>query len=332
MFRRTRIKRFLVAVAATGLLAAGCGGGDTDSQPDAAPTSGAEDAGTTTTTTEGATQPSEATTENVPESELVEPAEQAPVVQSADHEEEAVEGFPEVEPLEQDVICGDDLVLLAEFVTDTDNGCRPEMCDDGRTDHGDCQLPPEDEPMTEEEVAELPTETIPQEEYGLEGCTEVSLGVCDQDGLLFCHDTVEGWTECPGQPTGDPCEHDASDPLTVAGASDTGGTTPEITLASGLYRVDICLSGNDLTTDESSGFRVYLPPVTDANNIVVGGVLLTPGDQSQVGGLIVNEESVTSGEWSYEVEVVWSNEAKPVAVVVTVVGGGSWTVSFSTAA
>ena len=306
MFRRTSIKRFLVAVAATGLLAAGCGGGDPESQLDAAPTSGAEDAGTTTTTTEGAMQPSEATTEDVPESELVEPAEQAPVVQSADHEEEAVEGFPEVEPLERDVICGDGLVLLAEFVTDTDNGCRPEMCDDGRTDHGDCQLPPEDEPMTEEEVAELPTETIPQEEYGLEGCTEVSLGVCDQDGLLFCHDTVEGWNECPGQPSEGCTKNDAAAFAYDHLDQPTGNELLSPSLSPGVWKLTARVCGNDTMTGNPSGFVVS----------VRGSATIAH----------IYQESVV--DWFGEQSFTITEDTGAIEVWVTPEGNGQWVVAF----
>lgn len=330
-----RHSKFVAALAALALVTAACGGSD-DSAEAPLPT----DSPTTTVValadTETAPETTTTTTEPIAEPEEPTAPEPEPVVEIAPDDEvqeghEEVEGFPESEPVavvEQDVICGEGLVLMEEFVTDTDNGCRPETCDHGRDDHGDCALPPEDEPLTEEKAAALPTETIPYEEYGLEGCTEVSLGVCDLEGVLYCHDTLSGWAECPGQPSGDPCEYDENDPLSLSGSVQVTGQAPEVTLAAGLYRVDVCLSSNDVATGNASAFLVYFPAVVNEDNIIIGGALLTPGDTSVVGGPVVDEQSVVSGNWSRDIQIVWLGEAEPFEIYVTPEGNGTWVLRF----
>ena len=338
MFHHTGIKRVVVAIAAAGLLAAGCGnGGDTEPQPDAAPTTIVDEAVPAPTTSEEAAPSSDTTAKDVAEPEstseaaAVESVDTVPVDESAEGHEE-VEGFPESEPVEvveQNVICGDGLVLMEEFVTDTDNGCRAEMCDDGRDDHGNCALPPADEPMTEEEVAELPTETIPYEEYGLEGCTAVSLGMCNRDGVLFCYDTVEGWAECPGQPSGDPCEQDETDDLSFTGSSvQTTGQIPEVTLTPGTWTVSACVTDNDVTTGVASPFQMALIPDLDAGH----HYRLPEGETwaNNYPAVLFRSESVADGEWSRTIIV--PSEGQPallnMEVAVTAEGGGTWVIIF----
>ena len=307
---------FVAVLAALALAATACGGGG-DSADAPLPT----DAPTTTVVSSAdpesapeTTSPPETTTsttalepEPVPEPEpevATQPEPEQADEATEGHDE--VEGFEDVEPVEQDVICGDGLVLLAEFVTDTDNGCRPEMCDDGRTDHGDCQLPPEDEPMTEEEVAELPAETIPQEDYGLEGCTEVSLGVCDQDGLLFCHDTVEGWNECPGQPSEGCTKNDAAAFAYDHLDQPTGNELLSPSLSPGVWKLTARVCGNDTMTGNPSGFVVS----------VRGSATIAH----------IYQESVV--DWFGEQSFTITEDTGAIEVWVTPEGNGQWVVAF----
>ena len=330
---------FVAALAALALAATACGGGG-DSADAPLPT----DAPTTTVVSSAdpesapeTTSPPETTTsttalepEPVPEPEPEVATEPEPEqVDEATEGHDEVEGFEDVEPVEQDVICGEGLTLMEEFVTDTDNGCRAEMCDDGRDDHGNCALPPADEPMTEEEVAELPTETIPYEEYGLEGCTAVSLGMCNRDGVLFCYDTVEGWAECPGQPSGDPCEQDETDDLSFTGSSvQTTGQIPEVTLTPGTWTVSACVTDNDVTTGVASPFQMALIPDLDAGH----HYRLPEGETwaNNYPAVLFRSESVVDGEWSRTIIV--PSEGQPallnMEVAVTAEGGGTWVIIF----
>ena len=320
----------VAAVTVAALIATACGG-SSDSAESPQPT----DAATTTTAATAADPESapETTTSTTAPEATPEPGsstepEAEPVDESSEGHED-VEGFEKVEPVEQDVICGDELVLMEKFVTDTDNGCRPEMCDDGRDHHGDCALPPADEPMTEEEVAELPTETIPYEEYGLEGCTEVSLRMCNRDGVLFCYDTVEGWAECPGQPSGDPCEQDETDDLSFTGSGvQTTGQIPEVTLTPGTWTVSACVTDNDVTTGVASPFQMALIPDLDAGH----HYRLPEGETwaNNYPAVLFRSESVVDGEWSRTIIV--PSEGQPallnMRVAVTAEGGGTWVIIF----
>ena len=336
---------FVAALAALALAATACGGGG-DSADAPLPT----DAPTTTVVSSAdpesapeTTSPPETTTsttalepEPVPEPEPEVATEPEPEqVDEATEGHDEVEGFDDVEPVEQDVICGEGLTLMEEFVTDTDNGCRPEMCDDGRDDHGDCALPPADEPMTEEEVAELPTETIPQGEYGLEGCTEVSLGVCDLEGVRYCHDTVEGWNECPGQPTGDPCEHDASDPLSFTGSGQVTGQIPTVTLSPDTWSISICLWDNNISTGQHERFLVHLFETEEEGRdrqIWIPLVMSEPPSWDSPLTEVVS--SVAAGEWAFAGVISAALfddlgiDQLIFEVTVTPEGGGSWVITF----
>ena len=310
---------FVAALAALALAATACGGGG-DSADAPLPT----DAPTTTVVSSAdpesapeTTSPPETTTsttalepEPVPEPEPEVATEPEPEqVDEATEGHDEVEGFEDVEPVEQDVICGEGLTLMEEFVTDTDNGCRPETCEDGRTDRGDCQLPPEDEPMAEEEVdAVEEAEPLDAEEYVPEGCTEVSLGVCEQDGVTYCHDTITGWAECPGQPSGDPCEHDANDPLVFMGSIQS--QPAEVTLPAGVWLATVCLSNNDLITGQPAGFSANLLALQN------GGIFY----------LLASAESVVSGSWAETIEA--PDGLQQAQLNVTPDGGGSWVVAF----
>ena len=231
-----------------------------------------------------------------------------PVVEESPSEtvdvvDESQEGYEEVEP---EVICGEGLTLMEEFVTDTDNGCRAEICDDGRDHHGDCALPPADEPMTEEEVMELPTETIPQEEYGLEGCTEVSLGVCDKDGLLFCYDTIEGWNECPGQPSEGCTKNEAAAFAYDHLDQPTGYEILSPVLSPGVWKLTARVCGNDAVTGNPSGFVVSIS----------GAVTIA----------YIYQESVV--DWFGEQSFTITEDTGTIDVWVTPEGGGQWVVAF----
>ena len=196
--------------------------------------------------------------EGAHEDEASEPVGEEPAVEDA-HEDEASG------PVDAAVECGPGMALIEAHVTDTDNGCRPEACEAGRGDDGHCL--PAEEPLTEEEAAALEdVEPIPYDEYGLEGCTEVSPGVCDKDGVLHCY-TVEGWTECPGQPSGDnPCDGESGPDgsITVIGADTITGL--DIDLSAGQWEAVSCAHGTagriniTLTTPDFSKYAVIVGP------------------------------------------------------------------------
>ena len=353
---RHRTVGVVTAAAVAVLVAVSCGGSDTAVAP---PITEPDPAGATATTAAPAvTQPAadlETTTTGAPESTVdapevetvPEPEQPCPegehrhTAGEACHPDDDHEPAPddgETPPIE--VICGDGLVLMEEFVTDTDNGCRPETCEGDRTEEGQCALVERE--LTQDEVAALEAATedegadlhddgpaqLTWDEYGLEGCTEISPGTCDLDGVLYCHDTNTGWAECPGQPSGDACQHDETDPLSLSGSVQTTGQIPEVTLAAGLYRVDVCLANNDIFAGSPDSFLVYFEPVVNEDNIITGGALLTPGDLSKVGGLVVDEQSVVAGTWSRVIEVVWLADPEPFKVAVTPVGHGTWVLRF----
>ena len=207
--------------------------------------------------------------------------------------------------------CGEGMTLMAEHATADDNGCRPEECETGRGSGGHCLL--DEEPLEETEAAEAEDNALLDwEDYGLQDCVETGPGVCERDGVLFCHDTIDGWNECPGQPSGDPCEHDDSDPMSITGSIQVTGAIPEVVLAPGTYRIDVCLRGNNVTTGEPAPFAVFIADSTYA--VQSDAVWETTG--------------VVEGRWAAEITVPEDfNDA--VAVHATPEGGGTWVVRFS---
>ena len=187
--------------------------------------------------------------------------------------------------------CADGMALMEEFATGSDDGCRPETCENGRDDRGEC-LAVEADPAGEEPAAASEEgDPLPWDAYGLEGCTQVSLGVCDLDGVRYCHDTVTGWAECPGQPSGDPCDHDPADPLSVTGSFLITGQIPEVVLTAGLWTMHVCLSGNNIATGNAEPFQVALfSPIGES-----GGWPWPPA--------VLGPETVTDGFWQVPLEV-----------------------------
>ena len=218
------------------------------------------------------------------------------------------------------VVCGEGLERFDEYVAFDDNGCRPEACDSGRGDDGYCLL------VEEEQTAQLtsddPTETVPWDEYGLEGCAEVSPGVCDLDGVIYCHDTSTGWTECPGQPDTDAtCEHDADDPLSLTGTVQTTGEIPTVTLSPATWSIGVCVWSNDVTTGQAASFLVVL------REQVAEGAFIRKE--------LVNEPSIVTGEWFLEHIFTttffedFNREQIVFEVRVTPEGGGYWVITFN---
>lgn len=219
------------------------------------------------------------------------------------------------------VECGDGLTLMEEFVTDTDNGCRPAVCEAGRNDDGDCLLVEEE--LTEQEAAAVADQpTIPFDDYAPDfDCEQTQLGVCeDAEGTLHCHDTNTGWAECPGQPSGDTCEHDPTNPLSLAGhGEDSSLSWPTVTLPRGTWSVVVCLTDNHIETGTPGAFLFVL---LDEANILAR--FLRDED----------EPPVESGRWTFDdflTEAVY--EATGIdefnfTVYATPEGGGSWTARF----
>ncbi len=187
------IIRLLIVIAAVfAVFAAACssdGGGDELTATTT--TTGASVADTATTVDDGHGHPhdDETTTSLV-----------YPVVGPGGAQEGGGEIVAEPEPDPADlVICGEGLVKIDELITDEDNGCRPETCAGERGANGQCLII-EDELLTEEEAAELleNAELVPWEEYGPEGCTQVSPSVCeDASGVLLCDIGIGSWQPCP---------------------------------------------------------------------------------------------------------------------------------------
>ena len=181
-----------------------------------------------------------------------------------------------------------------------------------------------EEELTEEEAAAIADlDPLPWEEYGLEGCTEVALGMCDLDGVLHCHDTITGWAECPGQPSGDTCEHTENDALSFTGSTQRTGSQPTVTLAAGTWAVSVCLWDNTVLTAQPAPFTANLLEVPEE------------GRQRQIWIPLVDEQSVASGQWT-------NNEVLPAQIydeldadefifeiAATPEGGGSWVIRFT---
>ena len=266
------------------------------------------------------TEPEPTTTEPEPAPETEPESEAVP-----EPDQEADSGSDEPELAASQVVCGEGLVLIEELATDTDNGCRAETCEHGRADHGHCDLP-DDEELTEEEAVELAdAEPLTWEEYGLEGCTEISPGICDKDGVRHCHDTITGWAECPGQSSGDICEHDPNDPYSFTGSTQTlGDPLTVVTLERGTWDVTVCLVDNDVQTGQPAPFVAHLMEIPEE------------GRQRQVWiPLLEVTEPVTAGQWTVEQALpapvfdALGIEQLIFQIAMTPEGGGTWAVRFT---
>ncbi len=142
-------------------------------------------------------------------------------------------------------------------------------------------------------------------------------GVCTVDGQRFCYSEA-GWGDCPGGDTavdGSCPAVEPGDPFTFTG---TGGLyneePPRVLMEEGSWRIDACVRNNDLTTGEPSRFTVSL--------------FTPPNDEGTgKGGVLFDVEAVVNSEWTTEIDLVWGQyEPLPFEVLVTPVGGGTWTV------
>ena len=324
-FKQTVLVGFVVCV-----LAAACssndGGGDeltattTTTGASVADTATTVDGGdelTATTTTTGASVADTATTvddgHGHPHDDETTTSLVYPVVGPGGAQEGGGEIVAEPEPDPADlVICGEGLVKIDELITDEDNGCRPETCAGERGANGQCLII-EDELLTEEEAAELleNAELVPWEEYGPEGCTQVSPGVCeDASGVLLCDIGVDGWQPCPGgSSNAEACPTPASgDPLALTGSRQTTGA--EVNLTEGEWVAEICVRGNDLTTGQPSQFTA---------------VVHEP-DFSFVSFLVPIVQEVVDGDWTQPFTL---DQDRSLEVAVTPAGGGTWTITFT---
>ena len=304
------IIRLLIVIAAVfAVFAAACssdGGGDELTATTT--TTGASVADTATTVDDGHGHPhdDETTTSLV-----------YPVVGPGGAQEGGGEIVAEPEPDPADlVICGEGLVKIDELITDEDNGCRPETCAGERGANGQCLII-EDELLTEEEAAELleNAELVPWEEYGPEGCTQVSPGVCeDASGVLLCDIGVDGWQPCPGgSSNAEACPTPASDdPLAFTGS--VQAQSPQVNLTEGEWTAEICLRDNDLKTGVPRHFRASLI-FWSAPGEILGVVQL------------VDAAAIVEGNWTETFSLPAG--IPPAELAMVPVGGGTWTTTFT---
>ena len=200
------------------------------------------------------------------------------------------------------MFCGEGFVVLAEFATDTDDGCRQELCEHDRGDDGVC--------LTSDQVSVEPS-------TGAHPCArqvdsaDGLLGICTHGGVRYCYNG--GWDLCPGG-GGEPCPP-TSGPLTFRGRGGLNTVSNVVPLTPGRWRADICL------WDSPYGKTSF--------NVVLWMQRVAPSFVA-----LVNEEGpehdgpgVAEGRWQVELDI---SEAVPDRTMwVTAAGGGEWTVGFT---
>ena len=170
--------------------------------------------------------------------------------------------------------CDAGLIVLEDYITDTDAGCRPERCDLGRNPLGSC--------LRIDVVMPPPTTAANQ------------------------------------PPGGDPCEQPApGDPLMFSSHDLDPGEQPIVLLALGVWRMDVCIRGNDRATGAPERLAV---------------TLFTPlgEDRRMQGGTFLDVRGVANGVWSNEdLYLGFPDGPLPLRVGVKAVGGGDWVVTFT---
>ena len=261
-----------------------------------------------------------------PESEPEPEGEPSPEPEAGPEPEPVVEPEPTAQP-EPVVICADGLVVMAEFVSDDDDGCRPEVCDDGRGAAGGCLAPdyveienPDDEPLGEPTEPSTDPDAHPCERQV--DSADGLLGICTVGGVRYCNDG--GWGLCPGG-GGEPCPAiPAGDPLAFSGRGGLNTVENVVPLTAGRWRADICLTDSPYG---ASGFVVYMA------NLDGFPVMQIDGEWNSyfvyVEGPANNLPGVAEGRWSVEFEVPSIVAHRTKRLLVTAAAGGFWTVVFT---
>ncbi len=235
---------------------------------------------------------------------------------------------PEPEPAptttvapEPEVFCADGLVFMAEYATATDDGCRYEVCDNGRTSDGWCRGPdyvevenPGDDPGEPAEPSTDPNDHPCQRQ---DDAADGLLGICTHRGVRYCFD--HEWLVCPGG-GGEPCPA-VSGPLAFSGRGGLNTVRNLVPITAGWWRADICL------WDSPYGASLFAVGLYDAEGWAVAQVNSEWSNILEVRGPESGEVGVGAGRWTIEFEAV--GVYRPVEVFVTAAAGGEWTVVFT---
>ena len=96
-----------------------------------------------------------------------------------------------------EVFCAEGLVSMPEYATDTDDGCRFEVCNDGRGDDGWCLAPEYVEVENPDDAPPVEPSTDPEDhpcDRQVDSDDGV-MGICTAGGVRYCFDN--GWGLCP---------------------------------------------------------------------------------------------------------------------------------------
>ena len=214
---------------------------------------------------------------------------------------------------------------MPEYATDSDGGCRYEVCDNGRTSDGWCRGPdyvevenPDDDPPGDPVEPSTDPNDHPCDRQV--DSADGLLGICTADGVRYC--VYHEWLVCPGG-GGEPCPA-VSGPLAFSGRGGINTVKNTVPLTAGRWRADICLWDSPYS---GSAFYVVMGEETGFQPIQIDG-------QWVISLLAINGPNnggpgVDAGRWSVEF-------TNPVAVahytkflLMTAVGGGEWTVVYT---
>ena len=221
-----------------------------------------------------------------------------------------------------EVFCAEGLVPMPEHATDTDDGCRYEVCDNGRTSDGWCRGPdyvevenPEDDPPGDP----LEPSTDPNDHpcQRQDDSADGLLGICTYREVRYCFD--HEWLVCPGG-GGEPCPS-VSGPLAFSGRGGLNTVRNLVPITAGWWRADVCL------WDSPYGPSAFSVGLWDAEGWFIAQVDSEWSNILDVRGPESGEVGVAEGRWTVEFEAV--GVYRPVSVFVSADAGGEWTVVFT---
>lgn len=214
-----------------------------------------------------------------------------------------------------EVFCAEGLVSMPEHATDTDDGCRFETCDNGRTGDGWCRGPdyvevenPGDDPGEPAEPSTDPNDHPCQRQ---DDAADGLLGICTHRGVRYCFD--HEWLVCPGG-GGEPCPA-VSGPLAFSGRGGLNTVDNIVPLTAGKWRADICLWDSPYGPSDFTVVLWIQPSAPSARWLV------------EVKGPSQNQAGVAEGRWTDEFEIPAYVHNR--TMLVTAAAGGEWTVAFT---